>query len=143
MRRLVWPGVAWLLVAVTSPLAAQRPADPPAPRLEDPRPAPAFPMALVPFTIPVEWCRGGVRPLVTLEVYDVLVQPMHVLRMRGPNGAPIDRLPLRCGRHVAVWNGTIDDPPRLPPATVYRLRLAVERPDSRPQSALKVLVIQY
>ena len=143
MRRLVWPGIAWLLVAVTSPLAAQRPGDPPAPRLEEPRPAPAFPMALVPFTLPAEWCRGGVRPLVTLQVFDVLVQPMHVLRMRGAGGALLDRLPLRCGTHVAVWNGTIDDPPRLPPPQVYRLRLQVERADRRPQSALKVIVIQY
>lgn len=143
MRRLVWPGVAWLLVAVSAPLAAQRAGDPPAPRLEEPRPAPALPLALVPFTIPSEWCEGGGQPTVSLRVYNHLLQPVRVLRLRGANGRLLENLPMRCGTYVAFWDGTIDDPPRLPPGGVYRLRLLLERPGFRPQPApIKVMVIQ-
>ena len=143
MRRLVWPGVAWLLAAVSAPLAAQRAGDPPAPQLHDPRPFPALPAALVPFSIPAEWCRGGGRPLVSLRVYNSAIQPVRTLRLRGTNGAVLDSLPLRCGTHVAIWDGTIDDPPRLPVGAVYRLRLLVERPGFRSQPApIKSVVIQ-
>ncbi len=144
MRRLVWPGVVWLLVAGTNPLAAQRVSAPPAPRLEEPRPAPALPAALVPFTIPSDYCRGGSEPRVSLRVYDVLSQPVHLLRLRGRDGQLLDRLPLRCGTYVGIWNGTIGDPPRLPLATVYYLQLHVEWDGGSPRLAtLKVVVPQY
>lgn len=133
MRRLVWPGVAWLLVAVGTPLAAQRAGDPPAPRLEEPRPAPAFPMALVPFTIPAEWCRGGQRPVVTLRVFNSSTTPVRLLRLRGRNGAALDKLPVRCGTYVAFWDGTVNDPPRLALPSVFYVQLAVERPGMRTQ----------
>jgi hypothetical protein len=143
MRRLVWPGVAWLLVAVCPSLAAQRAGDPPAPRLEEPRPFPAFPVALVPFTSPSEWCRGGGQPSVSLRVYNSAIQPVRTLRIRGLTGAVLDSLPLRCGTYVAIWDGTIDDPPRLPIGAVYRLRLLVERPGFRSQAApIRSIVIQ-
>lgn len=125
-------------------MAAQRAVAPPALRLEEPRPAPALPAALVPFTIPVEYCRGGSDPLVSLQVYDVLSQPVHVLRLRGRDGRQLDRLPLRCGTHVGIWNGTIGDPPQLPLATVYYLQLNVEWSGGSPRLAtLKVVVPQY
>ncbi len=144
MGRLVWPGVVWLLVVGATPLAAQRTATLPAPRLEEPRPAPALPAALVPFTIPADYCRGGVEPLVSLRVYDVLSQPVHVLRLRGRDGRLLDRLPLDCGTHVGIWNGTIDDPPRLPLANVYYLQLQLEWPGGNPRLAThKVVVPQY
>lgn len=141
MRRLVWPGVAWLLVAVSPPLAGQRAGDPPAPRLEEPRPFPAFPVALVPFSLPASWCQGGVEPRVTLRAYNSLSQPVHVLRLRGRTGERLQALPLRCGTHVAIWDGTIDDPPRLPPGAVYYLNLTVERPNGRPHLATRRVVI--
>jgi hypothetical protein len=133
MHRLVWPGVAWLLVLANVPLAAQRAGDPPAPILGEPRPAPAFPMALVPFSIPNEWCRGGDRPTVTLRAHNSLGVPVHSLRMRGAAGAVIDRLPLRCGAHVAFWDGTVGDPPRLPLPHVFYVQLAVQKEGIRTQ----------
>lgn len=143
MRRLVWPGVAWLLVAVSAPLAAQRAGDPPAPRLEEPRPAPALPMALVPFSIPAEWCRGGTQPRVSLRVFNIAIQPVHVLRLRGRDETLIEQLPLRCGSHVGIWNGTINDPPILPPGHVYYLQLMVEKAGFRAQlRTVKVAVAQ-
>ena len=135
MRRLVWPGVAWLLVAVTGPLAAQRVGSLPPPRLETLRPAPSFPMALVPFHIPAEWCRGGGRPRVSVLVYDILIQPVGVLRIRGRDGVLLDRAPLRCGNHVAYWNGGLGDPPRLVPAILHWLRVHVEREGFTTQSS--------
>ena len=83
MRRLVWPGVAWLLVAVSTPLAAQRAGDPPAPQLYEPRPFPVLPASLVPFTIPAEWCRDGGQPRVTLRAFNTVPVAVHVLRVRG------------------------------------------------------------
>jgi hypothetical protein len=143
MRRLVWPGVAWLLVAVSPPLAAQRAGDPPAPRLEEPRPFPAFPVALVPFIIPAEWCRGGGRPSVSLHVHNSTLERVRTLRIRGQGGQSLDGLTLRCGTHVAIWDGTIDDPPRLPFGAVYHLRLVVERPGFRSQPAqIRSIAIQ-
>lgn len=132
MRRLVMPGVAWLLVAVSAPAAAQRPASPPAVKLEEPRPAPVFPVALVPFSIPGELCRGGVLPEVSLRVNDALIRPVHTLRLRERPRRLLDRLPLRCGRHVALWDGTIDNGSRIAPPFVYYLSLTVTLPGAPP-----------
>lgn len=132
MRRLVMPGVAWLLVAVTSNAAAQRPADPPAVKIEEPRPAPVFPVALVPFSIPAELCRGGRTPVVTLRVHDALIKPVHTLRLRSRGREALDGVALRCGRHVAIWDGTIDNGSRIAVPFVYYLYLTVTLPGSTP-----------
>lgn len=132
MRRLVMPGLAWLLVAVSFPAAAQRPSRPPAVKIEEPRPAPVFPVALVPFSIPAEACRGGRIPTVTLRVHDALTKPVHTLRLRGRGRQPIDSLPLRCGQHVAIWDGTIEDGSRIAVPFVYYLFLTVTLPGSPP-----------
>lgn len=130
MRRLVVPGVAWLLVAVTSPAAAQRPANPTAVELEEPRPAPIFPVALVPFSIPAELCRGGRVPVVTLEVSNVLGQVVAPTRLRSRERQVIERLRLRCGRYVAIWDGTIDNGSRIAPPFIYYFSLSVTLPGS-------------
>ncbi len=132
MRRLVVPGVASLLVAAAVPAAAQRPASPSAVKLEEPRPAPVYPVALVPFTIPAELCRGGRTPEVSLQVHDALIKPVHTLRLRSRGREPIERLALRCGRHVAVWDGTIEGGSRIAPPFVYYLYLTVTLPGSPP-----------
>ena len=85
--------------------------------------------------------QGGVEPRVTLRAYNSLSQPVHVLRLRGRTGERLQALPLRCGTHVAIWDGTIDDPPRLPPGAVYYLNLTVERPNGRPHLATRRVVI--
>lgn len=141
MRRLVWPGVAWLLVAVAPGLTAQRAGTPTAPRLEEPRPAPALPVALVPFSVPQAWCQGGGQPSVTLRVFDFLITPVRVLRLRGRNGQLLDGSPLRCGAHVAFWDGTVGDPPRLPIPAVYYVQLQVEREGRRTELATIKLVV--
>ncbi len=132
MRRLVGSVAAGLLVAMGSPLAAQRPGAPTAVKLEEPRPAPVFPVAIVPFSIPAELCRGGRVPAVTLKVHDAIAKPVQTLRLRTRDRQPLDGLQLRCGRYVAFWDGTIDDGARIAPAFVYYLQLTVNFPDTAP-----------
>lgn len=132
MRRLVGLAVAGLLIANALPLASQRPGTPAAVKLEEPRPAPVFPVAIVPFSIPAELCRGGRIPEVTLAVHDAIAKPVQTLRLRNRQRELLDRLPLRCGRHVALWDGTIDNGARMAPPFVYYLQLTVQLPDTAP-----------
>lgn len=144
MRRLVQSVAAWLLVAGTPSLAAQRVTRPLAPRIEEPRPAPIFPAAFVPFSIPDSWCDAGGTPQVTLRVFGVLSRPLHTLRLRGRGNRALDRLPLRCGTHVAVWNGTVGDPPRLAVPYTYYLRLEVAREGRRTLThTVQMVVLPY
>jgi hypothetical protein len=144
MRRLVGSVAAWLVVAGANPVAAQRATATPTVRLEDPRPAPILPAVLVPFVIPDSWCEGNVEPRVTLRVHDVLMEPLRTLRLRGRGNRDLNRLTMRCGQHVAFWDGAVGDPPRLPTPTVYYLRLVVERDGRWPgTAAVRLVVPQY
>lgn len=126
MRRLCLPGCALLLAGVvTSPVPAQRPAGTAAVALEEPRAAPVFPAALVPFTLGPELCQDGGEPVVSLRIYNVLAQPVATLRMRGRRGESIDGLAVRCGGYVAIWDGTIDEGTRVAPPGIYYVQLGV------------------
>ncbi len=126
MRRLCLPGMGLLLaVGVTGPVSAQRPALGAPVVLEEPRPNPVFPAALVPFTLGTEICRDGARPVVSLKVYNVLAQPVATLRLRGRQTEPMDGLVMRCGGYVALWDGTIDDQTRAAPPGIYYVQLGV------------------
>ena len=75
MVRPAWPG--WwlpLLMAIGSPLAAQ--ANLPTPRVElkENYPNPFFPATTIPFSISQDVCARGHQPVVSLKVYNVLVQ---------------------------------------------------------------------
>ena len=75
MVRLVWPG--WwlgLLVGAGSPVAAQANVIPPRVELKENYPNPFFPATTIPFTINSEVCARGHQPVVSLKVYNVLVQ---------------------------------------------------------------------
>src|ERR671921_2155036 len=75
MVRLVRPG--WwlgLLVGVGTPVAAQANVDPPRVELKENYPNPFFPTTTIPFVISQEVCARGHQPVVTLKVYNVLVQ---------------------------------------------------------------------
>lgn len=145
MRRQVVSLAAWFVVAGGSPLAAQRAPDRPIVRVEEPRPAPILPAVLVPFTIPDSWCQGpGGNPRVTLQVFNLLQEPLRSLTVRRRPAQVLDRLPMRCGSHVAFWDGTVGDPPHLPMPTVYYLRLRVQREGRRDETAtVRLVVPQY
>lgn len=126
MRRLVLPVMGLLLAAVMVPSAsAQRPGQEPTVALEEPRPSPVFPAALVPFTLGSEICRDGNQPVVSLKVYNVLAQPVATLRLRGRQGEVLEERPLRCGAYVATWDGTIAEGTRVAPPGIYYVQLNV------------------
>lgn len=126
MRRLVVPVVALLLaVVMVAPASAQRPGQSAAVVLEEPRPSPVFPAALVPFTLGSEICRDGGQPVVSLKVYNVLAQPVATLHLRGRRGEVLDERPIRCGAHVATWDGTIAEGTRVAPPGIYYVQLNV------------------
>ncbi len=139
MRRFHGPGLGLLLALVPALSAgAQRPRERPAVTIEEPRPLPVLPAAFVPFTIASEVCRNDHVPTVGLKVYNVLAQPVAVLRLRGRNFAPLDRTRLRCGAYVALWDGTLDGGTRAASPGIYYLQLTV---DDRPYTR-KVIVPQ-
>lgn len=140
MRRLLRSVVGALLLGmVAQPATAQRSSDRPLVSLEEPRPNPVLPAALVPFTIDPEVCRKDHVPQVSVKVYNVLANPVATLRLRGRQAQPLDNRPLRCGNHVAVWDGTIDDGTRVAPPGIYYIQLAV---DDRSPRTRKVIVTQ-
>jgi len=127
MRRLVGPGLGLLLGGVVAmPAAAQRSAEQPPIVLEEPRPNPVFPAALVPFAIGTILCRQGHEPRVTLRVYDVFAQPVASLQLRDRRGSLLSGAPLRCGQYVARWDGTVEGGARAASPGVYYLRLSVD-----------------
>ena len=79
MVRLAWPG--WwlgLLVGVGTPVAAQANVAPPRIELKENYPNPFFPTTTIPFLIAQEVCARGHQPVVSLKIYNVLVQVVAV-----------------------------------------------------------------
>ena len=75
MVRFAWPG--WwlgLLVGAGSPVAAQANVIPPRVELKENYPNPFFPATTIPFSISREVCTRGHQPVVSLKIYNVLVQ---------------------------------------------------------------------
>ena len=112
MVRLVWPG--WwlgLLVGVGTPVAAQANVTPPRIELRENYPNPFFPTTTIPFAISEEVCSRGHQPVVSLRIYNVLVQVVAIPVLRGGSGSrtlagePLDSLRLRCGEYAAYWDG--------------------------------------
>ncbi len=127
MRRLFWSVVgAVLLGLVARPAAAQRASERPPVLLEEPRPNPVLPAALVPFSIDAEVCRKDHVPRVSLKVHNSLSEPVAILVLRERQTEVLDNRALRCGNYVAVWNGTIDGGTRVAPPSVYWIQLTVD-----------------
>jgi len=133
MVRLVWPG--WwlgLLVGVGTPVAAQANDTPPRVELRENYPNPFFPTTTIPFRISQEVCSRGHRPLVSLKVYNVLVQVVAVpVLARGsasgaPVGTPLDSLRLGCGEYRAFWDGKYLDGEAEATTGVYYYQLTVD-----------------
>ena len=138
MRRFIWPGLGLLLTGVMALHAgAQQPTPRPAvASLEEPRANPVLPAVLVPFTIAPELCRQGHTPRVDLRVYNSLTQPVAVLRLRERSSVVLDSVPLKCGEHVALWDGTVESGTRAASPGLYRFRLSVDG-----TSFAKILII--
>ncbi len=133
MRRRVGPVLGLLLGGslVLATTAQRSPVAEPI-VLQQARPNPIFPAALIPFTIAPEVCRGDHVPRVTLKIYNGAAQVVATLTLRGKPVGPIDGVPMRCGDYVATWDGTVDSGRSVAVPAVYFVRLEVDRiPRSR------------
>lgn len=133
MVRLAWPG--WwlgLLVGAGTPVAAQANITPPRIELKENYPNPFFPATTIPFGISQEVCARGHQPVVSLRIYNVLVQVVAVpVLVSGPGVRPgagerLDSLRLRCGEHHAYWDGKYLDGRNEATPGVYYYQLTVD-----------------
>jgi len=131
MVRWAWPG--WwlgLLVGAGNPVAAQANVTPPRVELKENYPNPFFPSTTIPFLISEEVCARGHQPVVSLKVYNVLVQVVAIPVLAGsgprPDGERLDSLRLRCGGYHAFWDGKYLDGKGEATPGVYYYQLTVD-----------------
>ena len=108
MVRFGWPGwCLWLVAVLGVPLAAQERAPPPRVELRENYPNPFFPSTTIPFYIHPEICAKGHQPVVSLKIYNVLVQVVAIPVMQGTNTERLDKMRLGCGEFEAFWDGKL------------------------------------
>ncbi|HEX3275798.1 MAG TPA: hypothetical protein VHR43_13135 [Gemmatimonadales bacterium] len=105
--------------------------DPPRVELKENYPNPFFPTTTIPFVISQEVCARGHQPLVTLRVYNVLVQVVAIPVLNDGTGARsvgerLDSLRLRCGEYRAFWDGKYLDGRGEATPGVYYYQLTVD-----------------
>ena len=128
MRRRVGPVLGLLLggiLVLTTTAQRSRQSEPIV--LQQARPNPIFPAALIPFSIAPEVCKNDHVPHVTLKIYNGAAQVVATLALRGKAVGPIDGIPMRCGDYVATWDGTVDGGRSVAVPAVYFVRLEVDR----------------
>jgi hypothetical protein len=133
MVRLVWPGL-WLglLVGVGTPVGAQANVAPHRVELMENYPNPFFPTTTIPFSISQEVCSRGHQPVVSLRIYNVLVQVVAIPALTNGAGARpalterLDSLRLRCGEYRAFWDGKYLDGHGEATPGVYYYQLTVD-----------------
>jgi hypothetical protein len=125
----------WWLLALLLTLGVGPPADgqqvrPPPQRpsatLGENTPNPFFPATLIPFSIRPEECTDGQQPVVSLKVYNVLVQVVAVPVLQSGKGESLDSFKISCGDHVALWDGRTLDGRTEPAPGVYYSQLTVD-----------------
>lgn len=127
MVRLVWPG--WwlgLLVGIGSPVAAQANVGPPRVELKENYPNPFFPATTIPFDIGQEFCTKGRQPVVSLKIYNVLVQVVAIPVLAAGSDERVDSLKLRCGSYHTFWDGKYLDGKAEATPGVYYYQLSVD-----------------
>jgi hypothetical protein len=127
MGRFRWPG--WclgLLVGAGSPAAAQANLPPPRIELEENYPNPFLPATTIPFTISNEVCARGHQPVVSLKIYNVLVQMVAIPVLADGSAERLDSLRLRCGEYRAHWDGKYLDGKRQATPGIYYYQLTVD-----------------
>ncbi len=125
-----WSLLALLLtLGVGPPLDAQQskppPQRPPA-TLGENTPNPFFPATLIPFNIRPEECTDGQLPIVSLKVYNVLVQVVAIPVLQSGKGEVLNDIKISCGDHVALWDGRTLDGRSEPAPGVYYSQLTVD-----------------
>ena len=102
-------------------------------------PNPFNPEAFFPFDVRVDECTDGSRQhVVTLKIYNVLMQPIATPTLRAsstsvtpiPSGAasqPIASLRLGCGSYEGYWSGKMEGTGKEAPSGVYIASLIIDR----------------
>jgi len=121
-----WPGIVLALLAGFGTAASAQERPPPAVELRENYPNPFFPATTIPFVLNPELCDGGQQPLVSLKIYNVLVQVVAVPILLNSNGERVDGLRLRCGTHEAYWDGRLMNGTRELTPGIYYAQLTVE-----------------
>ncbi len=138
MAGRAWTGLLLgLMAGLAAPAAAQAPTSPPVFELGDNFPNPFFPATSIPFVLTPEACTDGHIPLVTLEIYNVLVQVVAVPELQTGGRERVRGLRLRCGSYVAYWSGRYLDDEREVTPGVYYYRLTVDG-----QSQVKKMIVR-
>jgi hypothetical protein len=129
MVRFKWAG--WwlgLMVGAASPVAAQVLVPAPKVELKDYYPNPLGAATTIPFEISPEVCVRGHQPVVSLKIFNSLVQLVAVPVLADGNGTPqpLDFVRLTCGEHRAYWDGRYLDGKRDAGTGVYYYQLTVD-----------------
>jgi hypothetical protein len=127
MARIHIPTVLLCLAGAIGPpaLAAQNRPPPEPATLKENTPNPFFPATLIPFTINPSECTNGRQPLVSLRVYNVLVQVVAIPVLQSSHGEVLDNIHIPCGDHVALWDGRTLDGGTEPTPGIYYSQLTV------------------
>jgi hypothetical protein len=111
----MWVG---LLLGVALPAAAQENRVPPV-ELKENTPNPFFPSTAMPFDIHQEVCAKGHQPVVSMHIYNVLVQVVAIPTLQDSAGERLDNVRLRCGLHVAYWDSRNREGRDVPDGVYY------------------------
>lgn len=120
-----WPGLALALLLGLSGIGSAQERPPPPVELRENYPNPFFPSTTIPFVLDSQLCERGHQPLVSLNVYNVLVQVVATPILLNSNGERLEGLRLRCGVHEAFWDGKLAGNRELTPG-VYYAQLSVD-----------------
>lgn len=138
MAGRAWTGLLLgLAVGWAAPASSQERSPRPVFQLGDNRPNPFFPATSIPFVLTPEACADGHTPLVTLEIYNVLVQVVAIPELQTGGRERVRGLPLQCGSYVAYWSGRYLDDEREVTPGVYYYRLTVDG-----QSQVKKMIVR-
>ena len=127
--RAGFAGVWAITLLVSAPTAArsQDGQGPPLGIIQRNFPDPFRRRTAIPFEILPVACLSGARPVVTIQILNVLVQGVAAPTLRDSTGArTIADLPLACGRYLAFWDRTLSDGSGLAAPGSYFYRLFVD-----------------
>ena len=121
-----WPGVLLALLLGVSAEASAQGRPPPPVEIRENYPNPFFPSTTIPFVLNPELCEGGHQPLVSVKIYNVLVQVVAIPTLGVGSSEKVDSLRLRCGQYRAYWDGKYLDGKREAITGVYYYQLTVD-----------------
>jgi hypothetical protein len=99
---------------------------PPRVELKENYPNPFFPATTIPFEISRAVCARGHQPVVSLKIYNVLVQVVAIPTLASGSSERLDSLRLRCGEYRAFWDGQYMDGEREAVPGIYYYQLTVD-----------------